>query len=270
MEDKKVSVIIPIHEYNDDMKEMVMRAVKSVPSEYFLYVICGNPEISSDDLSFMLEEHQLGVVVSPNYGKKVAVVSSSFSSLVNYAFEELKGSDIEWSYILEYDDEFNSLWFDEVKREHTDKPDVSVFMPLTEIVDFESGKFLSYGNEAPWASSFSNEIGYIDNESLQQFFDFYLTGSIFNLRDWTYVGGLKESFKLTFWYEFLLRLTHNDKKAYVIPKLGYKHYVNRPNSLHMNVAKEMDAEESQWWYNLALEEYTYKKDRKKEYNKENN
>ena len=79
MEDKKVSVIIPIHEYNDDMKEMVMRAVKSVPSEYFLYVICGNPEISSDDLSFMIEEHQLGAVVSPNYGKKVAVVSSSFS-----------------------------------------------------------------------------------------------------------------------------------------------------------------------------------------------
>ena len=83
-------------------------------------------------------------------------------------------------------------------------------------------------------------------------------------------SGLKESFKLTFWYEFLLRLTHNEKKAYVIPKLGYKHYVNRPQSLHMLMSKEMTQDESQWWYNLALEEYTYKKDRKKEYKKENN
>ena len=138
MEDKKISVIIPIHEYDEGMKEMVIRAVKSVPSEYFLYVICGNPKISSDDLSFILKEHELGVVVSPNHGKKVATVNSSFSSLVNYAFEELKGNDTEWAYILEYDDEFNSLWFDEVKREQADKPDVSVFLPLTEIIDFAS------------------------------------------------------------------------------------------------------------------------------------
>lgn len=268
MENGKISVIMPIHEYNDGMKEMVMRAVKSVPSEYLLYVICGQSDITREDLSFILEAHELTSIDLINAVRN-NFVNTSFQSLVNHGMKVLKDGNMEWVYILEYDDEFNPIWFEEVKNEYNDKPDVSVFLPLTEIIDYESGKFLSYGNEAPWASSFSNEIGYIDNESLQQFFDFYLTGSIFNIKDWAYVGGLKESMKLTFWYEFLLRLTHMEKKAYVIPKLGYKHYVNRPNSLHMIVNETMDKDESQWWYNLALEEYTYRKDRKKEYKKEN-
>lgn len=267
MENEKVSVIMPIHKYNDGMKEMIIRAAKSIPSEYALCIICGDENITPMNLSFVIEAHTLTSFYMINSERKT-LVSTSFPSLVNQGMEMMKKGGFEWVYILEYDDEFNSLWFNEVKHEQNDKPDVSVFLPLTEIIDYESGKFLSYGNEAPWASSFSNEIGYIDNESLQQFFDFYLTGSVFNLKDWTYVGGLKESIKLTFWYEFLLRLTHNDKKAYVIPKLGYKHYVNRPNSLHMVLSEEMSQEESQWWYNLALEEYTYKKDRKKEYKKE--
>lgn len=267
MDNSKYSVIMPLHEYNEGMKELVVRAVKSVPSEYLLYVICGDENMTRDDLSFILDMHEFTTINLINVGRKDKV-SVSFSSLINNSMKSLKDGGFEWVYILEYDDEFNSIWFEEVKKEQKDKPDVSVFLPLTEIVDFETNKFLSFGNEAPWASSFSNEIGYIDNESLQQFFDFYLTGSLFNLKDWTYVGGLKESFKFAFWYEFLLRLTHNSKKAYVVPKLGYKHYVNRPNSLTSKIQEEMDKDECSWWFNLSLEEYAYKKDRKKVYDKE--
>lgn len=255
---KEYSVIIPVHEYNETVENLLRRAIDSVPEDMTMVIVCGTKEIATSLLPFS----------QPCRNCIISSRGDSFSVLVNEGIDYVKRTfqDIKYAYLLEYDDEFNSIWFDEVKKEVNDKPEVSVFMPLTEIIDFESNKFLSYGNEAPWASSFSNEIGYIDNESLQQFFDFYLTGSVFNLRDWTYVGGLKESIKLSFWYEFLLRLTHNEKKAYVIPKLGYKHYVNRPNSLYDQYRETMTEEESQWWYNLALEEYTYKKDRKKEYN----
>lgn len=255
MNNEKMCVIIPIHEYNEEIKVLLERAVTSVPNELFLFLVC-NENIDENELVSL--RVNTSVIKCDN---------SSFSSLVNCGMNKLKGDGYEWVYLLEFDDEFNMLWFDEVNREIEDKPEVSVFLPLTEIIDFESNKFISFGNEAPWASSFSNEIGYIDNESLQQFFDFYLTGSVFNTKDWSYVGGLKESFKLTFWYEFLLRLTHNDKKAYVIPKLGYKHYVNRPNSLYSQYKNEIDEEEGKWWYDLALEEYAYKKDRKKVYKK---
>ena len=255
----KYGVIMPLHEYNEDYKVLVERAVSSVPSNVLFYVICGG-NVNEDFVDLINNLRSDAVLIN--------FEGTNFSSLVNHGMTKLKEDGVEWVYILEFDDEFNSLWFDEVSREIKDKPDVSVFLPLTEIVDYNNNKFISYGNEAPWASSFSSEIGYIDNESLQQFFDFYLTGSVFNTKDWAYVGGLKESFKLTFWYEFLLRLTHNDKKAYVVPKLGYKHYVNRPNSLYSQYKSEINEEEGKWWYDLALEEYAYKKDRKKEYNKD--
>jgi hypothetical protein len=260
MENKQVAVLVPIHEYNNEMEELLIRAIKSVPSDYTVYV-AHSDKVESDDLDVITKVHADIRLLGVDTKKKGA----SFSVLVNKAFSVLLEQGVEWCYLLEFDDEFNTLWFDEVNKEREDKPDVGIFIPLTEIIDFNENRFLSYGNEAPWASSFSNQIGYIDNESLQQFFDFYMTGSVFNLRDWNYAGGLKESIKLSFWYEFLLRFTHNGKKAYVIPKLGYKHYVNRPNSLHMVTNNDMSQEEKQWWYELALEEYTYKKDRKKEY-----
>lgn len=257
----KFGVLIPIHQYTDDMKSLVTRAISSIPSNYSVYIVAPLT-VPTESLAFIEEIHKEGEII------KIDSELGKFSTLVNYGFDYIKQQGKEWVYLLEYDDEFNSLWFDETICEMEDKPDVSVFLPLTEIVDYQTNKFISYGNEAPWASSFSNEIGFIDNESLQQFFDFYLTGSLFNLQDWVYVGGLKESFELTFWYEYLLRLTHNDKKAYVIPKLGYKHYVNRPDSLYGIYYNTMDETERKWWYDLALEEYAYKKDRNKTYKKE--
>ena len=90
-----------------------------------------------------------------------------------------------------------------------------MFLPLEELIDYNKNNFIGYGNEAPWASSFSNDIGYIDNDCLQQYFDFYLTGGVFNTEDWINQGGLKPSIKISFWYEFLLRITNNNKKVFV-------------------------------------------------------
>ena len=256
---EKYKVLIPVHKFDETVSELLEKCLNSVPQNIDVVIVTSCESLKVKDEHINVSAY----FVSTN-------VQENFTTLVNEGMKEIsKDARCQYVYLLEFDDEFNSLWFSEVEKEIYDKPDVSVFLPLTEIIDFNTNKFLSYGNEAPWASSFSSEIGYIDNESLQQFFDFYLTGSVFNVRDWHYTGGLKESMKLSFWYEFLLRLTHNDKKAYVIPKLGYKHYVNRQDSLHIKYQTEMTEEESQWWYNLALEEYTYKKDRKKIYKKEN-
>jgi hypothetical protein len=250
-------VLIPVHQITEKTKTMILRAVKSVPSDIVVYVVCYDKNKDDDFSNELLDNHKNLVTFLAD--------SDAFSGLVNYGIKKFAQEGVEWVSILEMDDEFNSLWFNEVKNEISDKPDVSVFLPLSEIIDWESGKFISYGNEAPWASSFSNEIGYVDNDSLQQFFDFYLTGGVFNTRDWEYVGGLKESIKLSFWYEFLLRMTHNDKKIYVVPKLGYKHYVNREDSLFSQYKETMSEDERKWWYELALEQYAYRKDNKKTY-----
>jgi hypothetical protein len=141
-------------------------------------------------------------------------------------------------------------------------------MYLEDITDFNDGKYIGFGNAEVYASSFSNEIGYLDNDCLQNYFDFYLTGSIFNTADWKEVGGLKPSIKITFWYEWLLRATNKGKKVFVIPKVGYNHSLGRKGSLVEVYKETVDPVESQWWFDLAKRESLFKEDRKKEYEKE--
>lgn len=241
-------VIIPLHVFNEEVENLLYRAVKSVPDNIPI-ILSISKNVSDNQLNDLNNftskcKNHIEIVVHSDD-------KSDFCTLVNSGVN----LNYEWFSILEYDDEFNALWFKDVEKEIEYKNDVSIFLPLTELIDYNTNKFVSYGNEAPWASSFSNEIGYIDNESLQQYFDFYLTGGLFNTKDWINIKGLKPDLKLTFWYEFLLRMTHKQKKVFVVPKLGYKHYVNRKDSLYDFYSKNISQEESNEWYEKAKQEY---------------
>lgn len=256
---KDITVIIPVHEYNDYIKTLLDRAIKSVPSEYMVHITI--PTKFEEEMKVLASEYEnVTVLAAINENE-----STDFSTLVNRA---VSTCGTKWFSILEFDDEYTDIWFNNVEKYIVYNPEVSVFLPLEELIDYNKNNFIGYGNEAPWASSFSSEIGYIDNDSLQQYFDFYLTGSIFNTEDWNNLGGLKPSIKISFWYEFLLRYTNKDKKVFVIPKLGYKHYVNREDSLYNIYRKTITEKESAWWFELAKQEALYKEDRNKTY--ENN
>lgn len=257
-------VVVPLHEYNEEVKGLLEKALKSVPSNYAIVISTTNElnEKYNTELVNILgvgDGAQRTILCGDN-------TKSDFCTLVNNAVN----TDYKWFSILEYDDEYTDIWFRNAEKFMEFKADASVFLPLTELVDGENGRFVSYGNEAPWASSFSNEIGFIDYDCLGEFFDFYLTGSIFNTQDWVNCGGLKPSIKLTFWYEFLLRLTNSGKKAYVVPKLGYKHTVNRVGSLYDIYNQTIDSKEAEWWYKTAKEECFYTQDRNKIYTENNN
>lgn len=253
---KDITVIIPVHEYNDQVKDLLVRAIESVPNDYLVHVV--NPYDLEDKLHWLIEKYS-NVAVLTSIDKNE---SSDFCTLVNRG---VSTCGTKWFSILEFDDEYTSIWFENVEKYIEYNPDLSVLLPLEELSDFKKNTFIGYGNEAPWASSFSNEIGYIDNDCLQQYFDFYLTGGVFNTEDWLNQGGLKPSIKISFWYEFLLRITNNNKKVFVIPKLGYKHYVDRENSLYDIYRKTVDEKESSWWFELAKQECFHKLDRNKVY-----
>ena len=257
---KDIVVIIPLHEFNEEIKVMLEKAVSSVSSGYKIAISTVQSLAERNDFvncfkEFKSKGYDISLIYekddSENYEK------SDFCTLVNNGSKTCH----EWFMVLEYDDTFNDNWFINVEKYIDYMPETSVFLPLTELIDYSNGRFLGYGNEAPWASSFSEEIGNIDNDCLQQYFDFYLTGGVFNSRDWNECGGLKSSIKLTFWYEFLLRLTHNGKKVYVIPKLGYNHILNRENSLYDFYQKNVDSDESQFWLNVAKQDYFYQSER---------
>lgn len=255
---EELVIIIPIHKYNDNVKTLLTRAINSVPKGLEVRLSCAHG-IGEQLTEFKnIEDVQLTVYENPNVESP-----TDFASLVNQAVGNSK-----WFSILEFDDEYTDIWLDNVKRYIQFNPDVSVFLTLTDLIDFETGKYVGFNNEAPWASSFSDEIGFIDHECIQSYFDFNLTGSVFNTDDWMEVGGLKPSMKLSFWYELMLRWTNKGKRIFVIPKLGYKHYVNRPDSLFGLYKDTMDSTESEWWYDLAKQECFYSTDRNKTYVKE--
>ena len=83
------------------------------------------------------------------------------------------------------------------------------------------------------------------------------------------MGGMKSSIKLTFNYEFLLRATYNDVVIMSIPKVGYKHTNQRPNSLFWNYKNNGDdiitQDEAKFWIDSAKQEYFFQQDRKIEF-----
>jgi hypothetical protein len=77
-------------------------------------------------------------------------------------------------------------------------------------------------------------------------------------------GGFKASVKLTFVYEFLLRLTYNSAKIMTIPKIGYKHTNLREGSIfweYKNGENRLDENEIKFWVSSAKKEYFFTEDR---------
>ena len=252
----EILVILPLHKFDEEVKPLLEDAIKSVPNDFDIVV--STNDAYSDEITKAVADY-----------KNVKVLSNgdvtNFQTLVNNAVDE----NYKWFTILEYDDEYTPIWFDNAKKYIDNEPTVSVFMPLEDLVDFNTKEYAGFGNEAPWASSFSNEIGYIDLDCLQNFFEFYLTGSVFNTADWKEIGGLKSNIEIYFWYEFLLRATNKGKKVFVIPKVGYVHYLGRKDSLIESYGNTVTDDEVKYWMGIAKKEYFFKEREISPYNKEN-
>lgn len=242
-----ILVILPLHKFDKEVEPLLNDAIKSVPNDIDIVISATNT--IKDNVTEAVKDFA-NVKVNGND-------ATDFPSLVNSAVN----TDYKWFSILEYDDEFTPKWFDNVKTYIEYKPDTSVFLPFEDLVGFNNKEYVGIGNEAPWASSFSNEIGYIDLDCLQNFFEFYLTGCIFNTADWKEMGGLKTNIPIYFWYEFLLRMTNKSKKVFVIPKIGYIHYLGRDGSLIETYRKTVDDKEAAYWMNVAKKEYFFKEER---------
>ena len=98
------------------------------------------------------------------------------------------------------------------------------------------------------------------------FQNFSIDGMVCKTDIFNKFGGLKKNIKLTFVYEFLLRLTYNDVKIMTIPKMAYQHTNLRPNSLFHNYQNPQDEkyikpQEGQFWIETAKKEFYWNKDR---------
>lgn len=186
--------------------------------------------------------------------------NANFSDQINLGIKKSSG---EWISFYEFDDEFSKIWFKNVKQYIEHYPDVQVFLPIVVDID-EKGVFAGFTNEATFAANFTQEIGYLTNETLLNYQNFQTSGAVFKKKILEDFGGFKPSVKLTFSYEFLLRLTYNSVNIMTIPKIGYKHMNLREGSIFWNYKygeDKMTEDEVRFWIQTAKKEYFFTDDR---------
>jgi hypothetical protein len=255
-----ITVIIPLHEVNETTDSLYSNAITSIseqistPTEVLVVTPSGS-EAYTYASNFDYGDIKDIIRVIENDGK------TDFASQINFGVENCK---TEWFSILEYDDEYSKIWFKNVQTYMEAYPDVEMFMPIIVDVD-EYGQFIGFTNEAVWANSFSDELGYLDKDALLSYQNFNIDGIVMKKETYQSYGGFKSNIKLTFIYEFLLRMSYKSCKIMTIPRFGYKHVNQRVGSLFHGYKLSMNPVEANWWLNKAKSEFYHEHDREISY-----
>jgi len=253
-----ISVILPIKTRNtigfDDYFEKAILSVKNQKEFVNELIIVHTGEDSFSSYVETFDFDGLNVVVLEHDGKP------SFSGQVNTG---AKKATSEWISILEFDDEYSNIWFKNAKNYISVYKDYDAFLPIVVDID-DKGVFVGFTNEATFAANFSTEIGILTNETLLTYQNFQISGMLIKKDSYIKNGMLKESFRLTFGYEFLLRMTNNSVKFMTIPRIGYKHMNLREGSIfwnYKNGENKLTEDEVKFWVDSAKKEYFFTKDR---------
>jgi hypothetical protein len=251
---KNITVILPIHKLDDDYKLMLVKALESIEdfhNDVKVSIVCP----TKIEKEFKKLSEKLEIKIIPNKGK------TDFCSQVNLGIESC---DTEWFTILEVDDEFKPIWLTSINEYKNIYKDVDVFLPIVKDIN-EEGKFVSFTNESAWAYGFTDMQGFIDNEVLLEFQNYQISGGLYRTQKIKDNGSLKENIKLTFGYEFLLRLTHNGVRVMTVPRVGYQHVNLREDSLfwlYKNKEENILSEkEVKFWLDTAKKEFFFKNKR---------
>ena len=165
---KKISVILPVHKWDDDYRIMFDNAFKSVERFYNdvkLLIVAPKNVLSN----IKIEQTNLECVIIENKGK------TDFCSQINLGIDNC---ETEWFSILEIDDEYNKNWVNLFNEYSNENPDVDVFLSLVKDINVE-GNFLSYTNESTWAYGFTDKQGLLDNTALLEYQNFQISGGIY-------------------------------------------------------------------------------------------
>jgi hypothetical protein len=267
MENKlSLSIILPIKSSKaKDFEDYFNKAIESIKNQQVgieELVIIHTPE---ESLVSHLNGYDFGELTVT---KLLWDKDPSYMDQVNHGIKNAKG---KWISLFEFDDEYSSIWFKNVKTYTEAYPEIQMFLPVVVETD-DKGVFAGFTNEATFAANFTQEMGYLNNETLLDYQNFQTAGMVIKKEKFVDFGGFKPSIKLTFVYEFLLRMTYNSVKIMTIPKLGYKHTSMRDGSIFWNYKNGdeiMTENEVKFWISNAKKEYFFKDDRNIKYEVQN-
>lgn len=267
---KGIDIVIPVHKYDESVETLLTRCLASVKDmaieakkvEVNTDIVIVGPSLPSENIMKLVD--WTDEFTSFNIVEN-STDATDFCSQVNLAVKEQCSND--YFMVVEYDDMVTPKWVKAAVPYIREKKKTSVFLPLIEAYDFESpGMPIHYINEIGWSSSFAeNELGSLNLDALKTYCNFNVTGGIIKKNDFVKAGCYKPSIKLSFGYELLMRMANLYGDVFIIPKVGYYHFVNREDSLTAEYHRTMSQEEGAWWIKLAGQEYHFKKDRNKTY-----
>lgn len=258
-----ISVIIPIHEYNENISKLLENAIESVNKQEKIKEL---PKIYLV-VAKKIEKEIKDFLKKPSKTEKNATIEvivnddkTNFQSQINLGASKI---DTKYFSILEFDDEYSSTYFHNVNKYINSYSDIDIFLTMMIEVN-EKNEGLKLTNETVWSQQIvgeNGEMGILNLKAIQQNTDFKISGAIINKEEYINLGGFKNNIDLTFNYEFLLRALNNACKIFVIPKIGYKHFANREGSLFDYYLKNMPINERKFWFETANKESHFTNDR---------
>jgi len=251
-----ITIIIPVHEYNDDVSRYLPKSIESINNQIGIdikpTIIFVAPKEIYESINTLLGDTEYQFIANPN--------GSDYQSQVNYAVEHVK---TDYFTILEFDDEFAQTYFKNANTYINSYPDVDIFLSMMIEVN-ERNEGIKLTNDSVWSQQFvgeNGEMGYLNISSLKQYTDFKLSGAIIKKSEFINIGMFKLNIKLSFGYELILRALNNACKIFSIPKIGYKHLATREKSLFSRYLKEMSVPERKFWFETATKEANFNSDR---------
>ncbi len=269
---KPVDVVIFTHGLNEEQ----VSSIKNIAAKPF-YTISKRAE-NSETIT-----ERIDATKSLNCSF-VDVESLNFSQIFNRTFNLAVQSGYELISLVEAEDSFSLKWFELAQTYSSENSEVAILLPL--IKNSINGTFTGLLNEAAWAEGMSEEAGKVDINLLTRYNCINPLGAVYkisSIKEYSEVSDdtyypMKESIKLSHYYEFFLRMIYNDLKVMTVPRLGYELRIVRkeiytdstcklPQDITMYPADRggITTEEGRFWFELAKKEYFFDEDRKRAY-----
>lgn len=228
-------------------------------------------------------ETQIEAEKSLNYAILPAEVKN-LSVFFNTVFNLANDNGYEFMSICESEDSFAKNWFSLAEKYSSENSNIDIFLPV--IRNTLNGTFTGFLNEAVWVEGMSEEAGKADITLLTRFNCVNALGALYKVSSVAQyaedVDGklrpMKESMKISHYYEFFLRMIYNDLKVFTIPRIGYEaqvirkeYYSDATCKLPQNITElpasqgGITPQEGSFWMELAKKEYFFDEDRSKQY-----
>ena len=183
-----ITLIVPVHKLEEELLGRCIESIKNQRVKPYEVLFVTSDDDSVNDY---LNNFDFGDLKDVTRVVKNDSGEYDFQSQINYGVNESKG---EYFTFLEYDDELSHIWIKNGVEYINAYPEVGVFLPIVYETD-NNGNFISFTNESVWSKNFTEELGYLDNNTLQKVQNFNFDGMIVNKEKFIEGGMLKKHMK---------------------------------------------------------------------------